>query len=355
MNPVVADGFLSHVGPAAGAGVARSIVASISSATRVIESGFFVNIGYAAIGFGVWVAGWIAQFVIGWLLWKILMCGKPQGHYSDHNRVESLRHAKHVPVYIGPTPQQQQPLPPAASTLQEVIVESQQIKTFYTQLDANGVARPVKAPGADGVPRLVQRVKQPVIPQVRANMTFQSVPAVNPNTSVGFNDDGSYANKNHWHGHERSRYESYVRLAVVSIRLLTVLLATILSFMVAGVNFISLATGLGLISVSFSYGAASMISNVFSSIYIYGTDKLELHDYVAVGGISGEVTALRALWIEVTDDFQPWRGRMVHHLPSKIPLETIFTIFPYGPPPDVIKRYEEDLVAVDTWAKRVLS
>lgn len=312
----------------------QGLASAFALAGRTIEAGFFLNVAWACIAFAIWIAGWVAQFVVGWLLWKVLMCCHPHGYYSDHHKTDSAKHVQHVPVPI---------VPPATSKknddLQEVVIEG-----------ANGSTRvPVNAPiwstlDAKGVPRLLP--KESVTARrigVPISHTAPPVP-VYKHVVIPFIPD-----KKQWHGHGRSLYESYVRLVVITIRVLIVMLSTIISFSVAGVNFYSLVTGFGLVSISFSYAAAGMISNVFSAIYMYSTSKLEMHDYVSIGPINGEVTAFLSQWIEITDDSQPWKGRMIHQIPNKVPMEMIVTIYPNGPGIAILKSVKEDLEAIDRW------
>ena len=155
--------------------------------------------------------------------------------------------------------------------------------------------------------------------------------------------------ENRWHGHPRSRYENYLRLVTMSVRVFIIAVGVILSFQSAGVNILSLAASIGIVSICFSVAASSMLSNILSAIYMYGTDKLEMGDYIQVAGVKGVVTAFRAQWTEITDDLSPWNGRAIHQIPNRVPMDTVVTVFPDGPPSSVVKGYFADLEAVNTW------
>ncbi len=327
----------------------QGLASAFAIAGRTIEAGFFLNVAWACIGFAIWIAGWITQFVLGWLLWKMLMCCHPNGYYSDHNKTHSASHPHHVPEgFIAPQNHQTAVAAAAAAAaakknddLKEVVVESSSSSPTGRQ--------PVNSPiwstiDSRGTPRLLsketvtaRRIGVPIV------NTAPPVPSYK-HVVIPFIPD-----RKQWHGHGRSLYESYVRLVVITIRVAIVMVATILAFSVAGINFYSLVTGFGLVSISFSYAAAGMISNVFCAIYMYSTSKLEMHDYITIGPISGEVTAFLSQWIEITDDSQPWRGRMIHQIPNKVPMETIVTIYPNGPGIAILKSVREDLDAIDRW------
>lgn len=313
-----------------GGGSPVSLVSAFVFAGRTLEAGFFLNLAWGCIGMAIWVGGWIAQFIIGWLLWKLLMCGHQQGFYSDHNKTESHSHFPHL--HNGTSEKKKD------DGGFQVIVDDGQRKPINTPIWS--------ALDSKGIPRLLSRQAAAAkkIGQETPSLQQQPHPLAYKNVVIPFIPD-----KKQWHGHGRSLYESYVRLVILILRLSIVLFATAIAFSVAGVNFYSLVTGLGIVSVSFSYAASGMLSNVFGALYMYSTTKLELHDYVSVGPINGEVTAFRAQWTELTDDSQPWKGRMIHQLPNRLPMETIVTIYPNGPGLSVLKSVKDDLAAIDAW------
>jgi hypothetical protein len=200
------------------------------------------------------------------------------------------------------------------------------------------VPRPVKALfRGGGGPRLVSAATttEPV--------PFKNVPVAQVTDS------------NRWHGHERTRYESYVRLVVLSTRILIVLAGVLLAFQAAGVNVLSLAASLGVISICFTYGAAPILVNIWAALNMHGTDKLEIGDYVRVGGsYQGIMSAFRTQWSDVTDDLCPWKGRQIHQIPNRVFLDSAITVYPDGPPPEVIRAYFDDLATYNAWRASAL-
>ncbi len=332
------------------AAVSSGLVSAFVVAGRTIEAGFFKNVAWACIAFAIWIGGWTVQFVLGWLLEKMLMCCHPRGYYSEHSKTDKHKHAASAPLVVAAA---------AAAAkknddLKEVLVDNglgtgggggggRQQPTnapMWSTLDANGIPRLISKDGAT-----TRRIGVPIgVPVVTSCDAHTTTHATYKHVVIPFIPD-----KKQWHGHGRSQYESFVRLTVISVRVVIVLMATILAFSVAGVNFYSLVTGFGLISISFSYAASGMISGVFCAIYMYSTNKLEMHDYVTIGPINGEVTAFLSQWIEITDDCQPWKGRIVYQCPNKVAMETIVAIYPNGPGIAVLKSVTEDLEAIDRW------
>ena len=325
--PSVASEFAGHFGPSSGTG--SLLVAAEKSASRAIEAGLFANVWMAFVAFGIFIGTWIAAFVVGWALRKILLCGKAEGQWSEHDKRRSVLHAKHVPTSFMPTTwnqvftaqkvQQQQPAPvaPASSPPQ------------------------AKYSNPDGTPKLVSRrmigLNAPAVPQPE--------PLLEPTGHT------LATNKDHWHGHPSSAYENYVSFFILIVRMVIVLAGTIASFFTAGVSFVSLATGLGLISVSFSVGASSFIANVFASVTLFGTYKLGLNDFVEIGHAIGEITAMFLNWMEVTDDFHPLYGRRVFQVPNRVPVDTIVTYYPDGPPLLVIDGFYKEMEQIEAMVK----
>jgi small-conductance mechanosensitive channel len=279
----------------------RSLYEAVVRQRGIFEDGMFDNI--AAYGWALFffVLSWVAAIIVSWALWYVLMfnwrrlfgCGPKRGtaawdkKYSDHN--ESANRDEILPTVVRPS-----------------VVQSR------------------------GVPRLLSAAvtTEPV--------PFKSVPVAVKNDV--------------WHGHDRERYESYVRLIVLAVRIVIVIAGVMLSFQAMGVNVLSLAASLGVISICFTYGAAPILVNIWAALNMHGTDKLEMNDYVRIGNsVQGLVSAMRTQWSDVTDDLSPWMGRQVHQVPNRVFLDTNITVYPDGPPPEVIKKYFEDLEAVNLW------
>ena len=313
--------FLSELGwnPVGHDTGSASFAEAMGKRFHAFDASMYDDVAYYAIGFAIFVGGWVVGVLVEYLLWYLLMfnwrrlcCGRRRGkvrdpwnkHYNDHD--ESANHPKHLPVR-----QQDQ-----ASTAMRV---------------GNVVSALL-----NDVPTLRARAGE-----ARAT---QSQPFVHVEVERA-------TDTNRWHGHRRSRYESYVRLIVLSVRVVIVVAGVVFGFRAAGVNILSLAASLGVISICFSYGAASMLSNILSALYMYGTDKIEMGDYAALEGRFGMVTAFRAQWTELTDDLHPWHGRRIHQVPNKVLINSLVTVYPAGPPPEIIRDYFRELAEVNEWRR----
>jgi len=292
-------------------GAASPVVNGLASAFviagRTIEASLFLNVAYVAIGLGIFLGSFVAAWLIGWLLWKCLMCGHGEGWRTAHKNDGDALQAKHIPVSILPVWQPLQPLPKVPS-----------------------LTRPVLS----GEPVLKSRSARAQQQQETATWNQHAVSM----------EGHSLASPSHWHGHDRSKYENYVRLTILLIRIVIVLAGTVFSFATAGVSFMSLATGLGLIGITFSVGASTFIVNVFSATATYATHKLELDDFIEIGPVCGEITAFYTMYFEVTDDYHPLQGRRVHQIPNRLPVDTIVTIYPNGPPIQLISNFATEQI-----------
>jgi small-conductance mechanosensitive channel len=281
----------------------RTLFEAIIRQRGIFEDGLFDNI--AAYGWALFffVLSWFAALAVSWLLWSALM--------FNWRRLLGLKQ---------PAPQRGS----AAWTKKYNDHDESANKDEVLPMPATVI----KARGPQLVGRTV--ATEPV--------SFKNVPVVKATDS------------NRWHGHDRSRYESYVRLVVLATRILIVVAGVLLAFQAAGVNVLSLAASLGVISICFTYGAAPILVNIWAALNMHGTDKIEMGDYIRVGGgYIGLMTAMRTQWSDITDDLNPWAGRQVHQVPNRIFLDSVVTVYPDGPPPEVIKKYFEDLNAVNTW------
>jgi len=319
----------------------RSIAEAMHKRFLLLGDTFFDNIvawGYAIL---IFIGSWIVSLIIPWIVWHLLMfnwrklfCGGGKKNealvkkYNDHD--ESANKPSVVPVPKGTPNSGIRPHENVSSSLNQRKV------------------------GTGNHPQLVP-LKQPYngwdfvgeAEQQRAKADEQTHYKVKPVITA--------PDYNRFSGHKRTRYESYVRLIVLCLRVGIVVVGVILAFQAAGVNILSLIASLGVVSVCFSYGAAPMITNILCAIYMYGTDKIEMGDYVQVANVYGFVTALRAQWSELTDDLSPLHGkRRVHQVPNRLPMETIVTVFPNGPPPAILMQYFKELQQVNEFRMNVL-
>lgn len=303
----------------------KTITEALQKRLDLFGSSMMDDVAAYAIGFAIFVGSWIVGTLVEYGLWYLLMfnwrrlcCCAKKGDsdawnkkYTDHD--ESANKDRRLPV--GPIP-------------------------------------------GDGKPSLVTFKIEPNHPKLidrrRINLASigleQTTPPVHPDRFEFKNVPSLKAtDSNRWYGHKRTRYESYVRLIVLSARVTIVIAGVVFSFRAAGVNILSLAASLGIVSICFSYGAASLLRNILNAMYMYGTDKLEMGDYVRIGNYYGIVSAMRAQWLEITDDLHPWHGRQVHQIANNVPMETICTVYPNGPPPEVIQQYFTELAQVNKW------
>lgn len=277
----------------------------------------FDNIASYGWAILILIGAWIASSVVGWFIWYIgsikwkrLCC--PGSFRTSHKRDDD--DGPILPLYNDPNESANKP--------RIVPVVGNRFSSGGPQLV------PIRGEAVGTVPT-----------------TFKSQPVVQ-----------TTAHGPRWHGHEHStRYESYLRLVVLCVRVSIVTVGLIAAFQAAGVNILSLAASLGVLSICFSLAASDMLSNILSAIYMYGTDKIEMRDYMSIGGVHGIVSALRAQWMELTDDLTPWMGRRIHQIPNRIPMSSIITRYPDGPPPEIIKEYLLRLPEVNKWREEVLN
>src|SRR5208283_3629869 len=103
-----------------------------------------------------------------------------------------------------------------------------------------------------------------------------------------------------------------------------------------------------IISLCFTYGGANLIQNYLSAAVMYGTNKYCIGMYVGLSeSRQGLITAFRGQWTEITFDLQPSKGRQVHLVPNSVMMNSDATIYPDGPPSDVVMRYFAELKTVN--------
>lgn len=263
---------------------------------RTLATGFFENVAWAAVSLAIFCGALIAQWAVDWLLWKILTarCCMPRKRSRDVADAQ----AEHYPVKF----------------------ESQQVGgqcTFVTVSDTRARRR-----NPPGVPNLI-----PQPSPLGVNPLYQQKPVYEHKPRPKGDNDGK-----NWHGHKRNRYDSWVRLICLVVRMFIVTGGIFFAFHVAGVNFFSLAVSVGVVTLIFTYGAGGLIANTFAALYMYSTDRVEIGDFIRVGSYFGVVVALRVQWITIVNDWDPWMGRQIIDIPNKISMETPYTRFPDGPP-----------------------
>lgn len=286
---------------------------------RTIESRFFENAGWISLGAAVWIGGWIAQFLVGWIVWKIAMCGKPEGYLLDHNVPEDHK-KRNVPLN---------------SIRIEGLIDSQ-IQQQQQQQKDGGVVRNRWNPSA--IPTLVQSASG--WREGASDRGIHLPEAYRRNARLPF-----VPKEKEWHGRAtrlKIVYENAIRTFVMCLKIAIVLFATVFAFWLCGVSFVSLATSLGLVSITFSIAAASQISNVFAGISISSTGKVQMHDFIGTSGEMGEVEEFHSQWIEVVNRFSPRSGKKRVQIPNTAVMNGVVTIYEDGPPPFLVERMNEE-------------
>lgn len=296
----------------------QKLVSSYSVVGRSIETTFFQNVGWISLGVGVWIGGWVLQFLVGWIVWKIAMCGKPPGSMSGHIIPEKAKQHE-LPLYRSPQAAQQTSIrvetSAAAAASEGVRNRMAQIPTLV-QSTASGW-REDGPPAYGELPHPYRRVKLPYVPEGRQ-----------------------------WHGKGtrlKMAYESAVQTFVTCLRVVIVVFATVYASYLCGVSLISVAASLGLVSLTFSMAASSQIANVFAGITISATGKIQLHDFIEVGPVIGEVDAMKTQWTDVVNHFSPRSGKKTTQVPNSALLNNFVTIYNDGPPAYLVEKMEQEV------------
>ena len=150
-----------------------------------------------------------------------------------------------------------------------------------------------------------------------------------------------------WSGAKPSHMENYVRLSALLARLIVLIAGIMLAFQAAGVNVLSLAASMGIISLCFTWGGANLLRNFLSVMYMHWTCKYSIGMYISLGDKQGLVSAFRDQWTEVVDDLRPRRGRQVHLIPNATMMDADVTIYPDGPPSEIVVRYFAEIKSVN--------
>ena len=303
----MAHHLLVEHGPSFG----QKLVSSYSVVGRSIETSFFQNVGWISLGVGVWIGGWVLQFLVGWIVWKIAMCGKPPGSMSGHIIPENAKQHE-LPLYRSSSAQQTSIRVETGAAPDGIRHRMAQIPTLVQS--SSGWRE--DGPAYGDLPHAYRRVKLPYVPEGRQ-----------------------------WHGKGtrlKMAYESAVQTFVTCLRVVIVVFATVYASYLCGVSLISVAASLGLVSLTFSMAASSQIANVFAGITISATGKVQLHDFIEVGPAIGEVDSMKTQWVDVVNRFSPRSGKKVVQVPNRALLDNFVTIYPDGPPAYLVERMEQE-------------
>jgi hypothetical protein len=320
--------FMTGLGARIGAGPpsSSSLVEAFARQKRVFEEPLFDNLtGFwwgLIIFVGGWFAAWAVNYVILWLWgvnWKRIFgcCSDGGGRYRQ-DRDRDHRSDEEDPLFRSPND-------PNVSTNRPKVVPV--VKARFTP-DGSVVGGHLM--GSSAVSRVADAVG--VIPQ-----QYKEVPVVQAQRDSKL-----------WSGMKPSRLENYVRLTALLARLVVLVATIMLAFQAAGVNALSLAASMGIVSLCFTYGGANLVRNFLSVIYMHGTNKFSIGMYIALSdGKQGLITSFGGQWTEVTDDLRPSKGRQVHLIPNGTLMDSDVTVYPDGPPSDVVLRYLEELKTVN--------
>jgi len=279
-----------------------SLVEAFSRRKRVFDEPLFDNISAYLWGLLIFVGSWYAGAFIEWLIlrlwgvnWKRIF---DTCRGRSHNRGEDAD-----PLFRNPND-------PNASTNRPKVLP---VKSKFSPSGRLG----------DVVGVVPQQYKEVPVEQVHHDSKI-------------------------WSGVKPSYTENYVRLCALMSRLIVLIGGVMLAFQAAGVNVLSLAASMGIVTLCFTYGGAGLLRNFLSAIYLHWTAKFCTGMYVSVSSEKqGIITAFRSQWIEITDDLRPSKGRQVHLIPNGSMMDADVTIYPDGPPSDAVLRYFSELKAVN--------
>ena len=341
-----------HVGGAGGGEQATSFVDAVYRKARTLESGKYDLAGNVAIGVAIGLGAWVVAFFVELLVWhamtfnwrRLLCCGcvRDKSHkqpwFKPYNSTtEAERRPYVLPVRAdtpGATPH------PLSVVVEDHNKRAATTTTDHATVTTARIQMPPPHMTSDPRQNLVRRVP---IQHVAVDLV-QAVPkdqlqhyTVEPSQSTSAH--------NFYTGHERSRYESYARMTALVVRVVIVIAGIIAAFSSAGVNVISVVTGLGIVGILYTYGAQPLVTNVCSSIYIHGSGRIDMLDYILIGTFKGFVGSFNAQFIELIDDLSPFTGgpRRLQQIPTGSFSNTPFSVFPNGPPPVVIDEYFKEL------------
>lgn len=292
-----------------GAGPSSSLMEAIVRQARIFDEPLFDNLVGFWTGVGIfvggWFAGWLAEYLIlnGWAVnWKRVF------HWCSGERLSNKD--RDDPLFPNPND-------PNASANRPKVVP------VKTRFEPNGTLPSPVIRVTDAVGVVPQQYKEVPVVQVQRDSKL-------------------------WSGVKPSRAENYVRLAAIMARVIVLIICIMLAFQAAGVNVLSLAASMGIISLCFTYGGANLIQNYLSAAVMYGTNKYSIGMYVSLSeSKQGIITAFRGQWTEITNDLQPSKGRQVHLVPNGVMMNSDSTILPDGPPTDVVLRYFAELESVN--------
>lgn len=314
-----------------GAGWSGSPSASLAEAfvrrTRVFDDPLFDNLSAYAIGLAIMVGSWFAGWFVEWLVlrawgvnWKRLLgtcCGRRNKDEDGDPLFRNLND------------------PNASANRPKVLPVRGKFSPGGT------IGGPVRISDVVGV--VPQQYKEVPVEQVRP--THNPPPLFN---QICLPKEQVHHDSRLWSGVKPSHTENYVRLTSMLARLVVLIGGLMLAFQAAGVNVLSLAASMGIVTLCFTYGGAGLLRNFLSGIYLHWTCKVSTGVYVSVSSDKqGIVTDFTSQWVTITDDLRPSKGRQLHLIPNGSMMDADITVFPDGPPSDVVLRYFDELEVVN--------
>lgn len=339
-----------HIG-ASGEEQATSFVDAVYKKTLAWDSGKYDLAGNLAIGLAIGLGAWVVAFFVELLVWhvmtfnwrRLVCCGRvrdkshKQPWFKPYNSTTEAERRPYVLPVRADTP--------GATPHPLSVDEHNKNTTDHATITADRIQLPPPRMTSDPRQNLVRRV--PILGG-GGHIAVDLIQAVPKDQLQHYTVEPSQSTSPHnfYTGHERSRYESYARMTALLVRVVIVIAGIIAAFSSAGVNVISVVTGLGIVGILYTYGAQPLVTNICSSIYIHGSGRIDMLDYIVIGGaFKGFVGSFNAQFIELIDDLSPFTGgpRRIQQIPTGTFANTPFSVFPNGPPPAVIDEYFKEL------------
>lgn len=342
-----------HIG-ATGEEQATSFVDAVYKKTLAWDSGKYDLAGNLAIGLAIGLGAWVVAYFVELLVWhvmtfnwrRLVCCGRvrdkshKQPWFKPYNSTTEAERRPYVLPVRADTP---------GATPHPLSVEDHNKNiTGHATITADRIQLPPPRMTSDPRQNLVRRV--PILGGGGGggHIAVDLIQAVPKDQLQHYTVEPSQSTSPHnfYTGHERSRYESYARMTALLVRVVIVIAGIIAAFSSAGVNVISVVTGLGIVGILYTYGAQPLVTNICSSIYIHGSGRIDMLDYIVIGGaFKGFVGSFNAQFIELIDDLSPFTGgpRRIQQIPTGTFANTPFSVFPNGPPPAVIDEYFKEL------------
>ena len=359
---------------------------AVHKKTVAWDSGKYDLAGNVAIGLAIGLGAWVLAFFVELFVWhtmtfnwrRLVCCGRGKTGkntwFKPYNSTTEAEKRPYVlPVHAdtpGATPHPLSTSAPPPPEVNKTVNSAVRSTSYSVELPPahllrhnRGLVRRIPVSGA-------QQQQQQQLFNNNNNTEHVAIHIMNPTTTppdlvralppdqlqhYKVEPSQSSSLYNFYTGHERSRFESYARMTALLIRVVIVIAGIIAACSSAGINVISVVTGLGIVAIMYTYGAQPLVTNVCSSIYIHGSGRIDMLDYVVIGSFKGFVGSFNAQFIELIDDLSPWTWgpRRIAQVPTGMFSNTPFSALPNGPPPMVIAEYMKELAQVNEQRKQL--